>query len=171
MQALSLFSLDLQVAAGWLQSSAEVQNDQVTLCRHASDVHTFLVIDRSSSMASQSIRPDSPHIRLHPHFQRGRLDNVLGAVYEAAHKYILERAARAPRDVVTFIPFNAHSHVEFCGWGVKEPAQLLDRIMKTRPRGGTNFAQALQIMQGAVAQVCTTVFESHCVLACGMSAV
>ena len=129
----------------------------------ASDVHTFLVIDRSGSMASQSIRPDSHNIRLHPHFQCGRVDNVLGVVYEAAHKYILERAARAPRDVVTFIPFDDHSHIEFCGWGVQEPAQLLDSMMQTRPRRGTNFAQALQTMQGAVAQVRTAVFACEVV--------
>lgn len=119
-----------------------------------SDVHTFFVIDRSGSMGSPTICPDSRDIREHARFlPNGDLDNVLGVVYEAANKYILERIARAPRDVATFIPFNDHAKVDFAGWPVQDGARLLDRMMQTEPMRGTKFDQALLVMQGAVARV------------------
>eukprot|EP00892_Ulva_mutabilis_P011345 jgi/Ulvmu1/8583/UM045_0026.1 len=124
-------------------------------CKHvtASDVHTFLVIDRSGSMGSHTIRPDSNEIRHHPRFASGgELDTVLGVVYEAAHKYILERTARAPRDLVTFIPFHSSADIDFAGWHVRDSVTLLDRLMQTGPGGGTNFGNALFVMQQAVTQ-------------------
>ena len=124
-------------------------------CRHvtASDVHTFLVIDRSGSMGSMGIQPDSREVRKHKRFSPDDHDTVLGVVYEAVHKYVLERAARAPHDIVTFVPFNDTAIVDFAGWHVKDPERILDRILQTPPNRGTNFANALGKMQHAVAQV------------------
>lgn len=124
-----------------------------------SDVHTFFVIDRSGSMGSTTICPDSRDIRDHGLFvPDGDLDTVLGVVYEASYKYILERTVRAPRDIATFIPFNDSARIDFSGWAVSNPARLLDRMMRTEPNRGTKFDQALRTMQAAVAQVRTALF-------------
>lgn len=85
------------------------------MCRHvtAADVHTMLVIDRSGSMGSTCIYPDNKDIRSHILFNTG-LDNVLGVVYEAAYKYLQERSAKAPQDVISFLPFNDRTSVSGC---------------------------------------------------------
>lgn len=76
----------------------------------AADVHTMLVIDRSGSMGSTYIFPDNKDIRSHPQFT-SELNNVLGVVYEAAYKYLLERSAKAPQDVISFLPFDTSTSV------------------------------------------------------------
>lgn len=138
--------------------------DGEQLRRHVtvSDVHTFFVIDRSGSMGSTTICPDSNDIRDHGRFvPGGDLDTVLGVVYEAAHKYILERTVRAPRDIATFVPFNDSARIDFSGWAVSDPSSLLDRMMQTEPSRGTKFDQALQTMQTAVQQVRTALFAAR----------
>lgn len=95
--------------------------------------------------------PANRAIRRHPRFQG--LDNVLGVVYEAAYKYILERSAHTMRDLATFIPFNMEADVKFTGLSISRPAVLLDKIMRVQPSGGTRFSTALQKMWNAVNEV------------------
>jgi uncharacterized protein YegL len=123
------------------------------LCRHitAANVHTFLVIDRSGSMAATSVTPDNHTIRSHSRFQD--LDNVLGVVYEAAYKYMCERSSRAPQDLVTFIPFDHEAHVHTSNEPLHDVDSILNRMMTCKPSGGTSFFQALACAQTALQQV------------------
>lgn len=104
-------------------------------------------------MRSQSILPDSRDIRGHASFSSHGLDNVMGVVYEAAYKYIMERAARAPRDVATFIPFDDVAEIIFSAWDVRDHARILDSMLRHPPRGGTHFNTALETMHRAVETV------------------
>lgn len=115
-------------------------------------MHTLFVIDRSGSMCSSSIKPDSRDIRNHSRFS-GSLDNVLGVVYEAAYKYIMERASRAPRDVVTFVSFNDGARAEFAAWPVQDSAKMVDQMLQITPTGTTQFNQALKKMHSELMQV------------------
>lgn len=127
------------------------------LCRHfnGSRTHTFLVIDRSGSMRSRVITPDSSDIREHEAFRHGRLDNVLGVVYEAAHKYVLERASKSHEELFTFIPFSSDAEIKFFAKGATDGsvAGLLDEFMECPPERGTNFYKALQKTKLAVTEV------------------
>lgn len=74
------------------------------VCRHvtAADMNT-LMLDRSVRMGSHTINPDNRDIRSHAYFNPN-LDNVLGVAYVAAYKYLQERSAKAPQDMISFIP-------------------------------------------------------------------
>jgi von Willebrand factor type A domain len=111
-----------------------------------------MVIDRSSSMSSRSVTPDSSAIRTHGSFNAA-LDNVLGVVYEASHKYMCERRARSPQDLVTFIPFDNSAHVHFHTQQVTNVDALLTSMLQVAPRGGTVFVNALNSAHQSVHQV------------------
>jgi hypothetical protein len=123
------------------------------LCRHitAANVHTFLVIDRSSSMRARSVTPDNHTIRSHPQFHD--LDNVLGVVYEASYKYMCERSSRAPQDLVTFIPFDNQAHVHTANEPLHDVDSILNRMMTCKPGRGTLFYRALACAHTALQQV------------------
>jgi hypothetical protein len=131
-----------------------MENVLIFMCRHvtAANVHTFLVIDRSGSMAAASVTPDNHVIPSHRQFSR--LDNVLGVVYEAAYKYMSERASRAPQDLLTFIPFNHCSAVGMAAQPVTDVDALLNGMMVYKPEGGTFFGGALSCAQNAMQAVC-----------------
>jgi hypothetical protein len=135
------------------QSVKELQMTFACPRRHvtAAHVHTFMVIDRSGSMASKSIKPDNRVIRSHP--QIHGLDNVLGVVYEAAYKYICERSARAPQDLLTFLPFNDGAQVTCLGSSLQSPDGLLNTMMAVKPDGGTTFYTALSTAYQTLQQV------------------
>lgn len=116
-------------------------------------MHTLLVIDKSGSMRAQSIQPDSSDLRDREDFLDSGLDNALGVVYEAAYKYICERAARATRDVVTFIPFDDNAYVRFAAWPVRRSREMLDKMMQIAPKYGTRFNNALRAMHKSVRKV------------------
>ena len=150
-------------------------------CRHltAADVHTFFVIDRSSSMGSTSCTPDNERgIRELPGFDED-LENVLGVVYEAAYKYMWARAQNAPHDLVTFLPFNDRAEVKFLAEPISESRNLMTRMLKVDPHKGTKFGEAFKLMHATLQQVCTCaiyiVIDSSffastvsCVLCCSM---
>ena len=126
----------------------------LALCRHitAANVHTFLVIDRSSSMSSRGVVPDSRAIRGAGH-SFDQLDNVLGVVYEAALRYMSERKQRAPTDLLTFVPFCGSAQVGFANRSVQNVDELLPCMMQCKPYNGTNFGNALDVAYGAVQRV------------------
>ena len=123
------------------------------MCRHdtAANVHTWLVIDRSSSMSSRSVTPDSSVVRGHADFPG--LDNALGVVYEAAHRYLSERASRSPRDLITFVPFNGDAHVAFAAMPVSNIDGMLSLMMSCKPDNGTAFDRALRVAYQNVSTV------------------
>ena len=135
------------------------------MCRHvtAANVHTFMTIDRSGSMGSRSVTPDSAAIRTHPSFS-ANIDNVLGVVYEAAHKYMSERRVRAPQDRITFIPFDDSAHVHFATRQVTEVDTLLTSMLQVGPGGGTEFRHALTAAHRSVQQVCCQWSAARCAL-------
>lgn len=102
-------------------------------------------------MSSRGVVPDSSAIRSSPSF--GQLDNVLGVVYEAALKYMSERKARAPTDLLTFVPFCGAAHVGFANESVRGVDQLLAAMMQYKPHNGTNFGNALDAAHAAVQEV------------------
>jgi hypothetical protein len=122
-------------------------------CRHVAGgaVHTYLIIDRSSSMASRTITPDSPEIRSHQNIHY--LNNVLGVVHEASMKYIRERSSRAPSDLLTYIPFNHEAVVYVQEQSMQDAPRLLDSLMGIVPGGGTMFSSALRTAHNHLKQV------------------
>jgi hypothetical protein len=109
-------------------------------------------------MGSRSIVPDNRDIRGHPNFSG--FNNVLGVVYEAAYKYIQERAVKAPQDLVTFIPFDNSAHCAFLAEPVHDVPTLLKRLLSVPVGGGTVFANALSTMHATLQQVCNQVRTS-----------
>ena len=126
-----------------------------------------MVIDRSGSMASRDVTPDNSAIRNSVHF--AGLDNVLGVVYEAAYKYLCERSARAPNDLMTFVPFDNYAQVAFASQPITSADALLASMMQWKPSGGTQFSSALDTAHASVQAVRTSDHElprshSACIL-------
>jgi hypothetical protein len=111
-----------------------------------------MVIDRSGSMGSMTITPDNRDVRGHPKFD-GDLDNVLGVVYEAAYKYMTVRSARAPNDLLSFIPFNDRAELRFTSLPIDDVDYLLGEMLDVAPDGGTCFDSALLVGHEAVQKV------------------
>jgi hypothetical protein len=106
---------------------------------------TFMIIDRSSSMGSTSIRPNLPIICNHGWFINGwfnQLNNVLGCVYEAAQHYILTRLSKSKSDTLTFVPFDKSAFVEFQNKPLSPT--LVKRMLHIKPGYGTYFSKGLE---------------------------
>jgi hypothetical protein len=131
-----------------------LQRSFAAACRHISGgaIHTYLIIDRSGSMASRSISPDTEEIRSHRNFCQ--LNNVLGVVHEASMKYIRERSSRAPSDLLTYIPFNHNAVIHVQEQSMQDAPRILNSLMAITPVGGTRFSSALQTAHSHLKQVC-----------------
>lgn len=120
-------------------------NDQA-LCRHltSADVHTFFLIDRSSSMGSTYCTPDNERgIRELDGFNED-LENVLGVVYEATYKYMWARAQNAPHDLVAFLPFNDSAQAVFTAEPISNSTSLMQRMLQVDPHKGTKFGVGIK---------------------------
>lgn len=80
------------------------------------------------------------------------LENVLGVVYEAAYKYMWARTQNAPRDLVTFLPFNDSAQAVFTAEPIPNSTSLMQRMLQVDPYKGTKFGVGIKQLQATLQQ-------------------
>ena len=76
-----------------------------------------------------------------------------GVVLEACYKYLCERTARAPAeliatpDLVTYVPFDheASIHIDAEEQSATSAPVLLQKMMQKKPRGASHFGRAIAV--------------------------
>eukprot|EP00884_Botryococcus_braunii_P007870 jgi/Botrbrau1/17084/Bobra.0611s0002.1 len=122
------------------------QNGHFFRCSHGGGgggcYATYFIIDRSGSMGSGDVQPQSPQICNAVGFNN--LRNRLGVVYEAMMTYISTRKAVSPGDTITFVPFHQSADVIFSQLSITDDLQALEYMMRVTPHGGTQFTCGIQ---------------------------
>lgn len=122
------------------------RNGHYFRCTHGSGgggcYSTYFIIDRSSSMSYNDVRPQTPVICNAPGFSDA-LDNRLGVVYEAMMTYILTRRALSPHDSMAFIPFCGTALLSSCQQPIT--SDPLASLLAVTPEGYTCFNEGLQV--------------------------
>ena len=110
--------------------------------------HTILVIDQSGSMSSSDSKPGHELLIREKH-----LNNRLGAVLEACHKFVESRYNCSDGDRYSLITFSKDADRRVQGDKVSNGLVLSLVKMGLKPHGDTHFANALALAKETINEV------------------